>query len=88
MQNTIVPPKKKDIEGELISSTTDTAKNAYIFEYTVNSKGVKRHLLTVFSLQPGQSLLTLTGQAKEDTWPEVEPVIRAVIDSYALNLDS
>ncbi|PXF47117.1 hypothetical protein BWQ96_03059 [Gracilariopsis chorda] len=83
---TIVPKRGKDIEGDLISTRTDTEKNAYVIEYTITSKGVKRHLLTVFSLQPGRYLLTLTGQALEDNWASSEPVLRAVTESYKLRI--
>lgn len=81
-----MPTKQKDLEGTLISSVLDTSKNAYIVEYTVTSRGVKRHLLTVFSLQPGRFLLTLTGQAQEENWPAVESLMRSVVDSYKIKL--
>lgn len=81
-----MPPKKKDVEGNLIKSRTDDENKAYIVEYTVTSRGVKRHLLTVFSLQPSRYLITLTAQAREENWPEAEPVVRAVLDSYKLNV--
>lgn len=68
----------------MISTTTDAGKNAYVIEYTITSKGTKRHLLTVFSLQPGRYLITLTGQALEDNWASSEAVLRAVADSYKL----
>lgn len=77
-------PKGKDIDGEVLSTSTDSKNNAYLIEYTVNSKGVKRHLFTVFSLQPGQYLITLTGQTREENWQEREPVIKAVAKSYSL----
>lgn len=84
LQDTIIPRKGKDLDGELISVNMDTKKNAYVIEYTVTSKGVQRHLLTVFSLQPGRQLISLTGQAKADNWGAREAVIRAVADSYVL----
>ncbi|CAN8074044.1 unnamed protein product [Agarophyton chilense] len=83
---TIIPKSGKDIEGSLIGYEDAPDKNAYVFEYTITSQGVKRHLLTLFSLQPGKYLLTLTGQAKEDNWKANEPVMRAVIDSYKLQI--
>lgn len=85
-QKTIIPPTKKDIVGELISARMDSEKNAYIIEYTVTTKGVTRHLLTVFSLQPSTCLNTLTGQATAELWPKVESEIRAVADSYVLKI--
>ena len=77
-------PKGKDIDGEVLSTTTDSKNNAYLIEYTVDSKGTKRHLYTIFSLQPGQYLITLTGQSREENWDQREPVIKAVAKSYSL----
>lgn len=85
LQNTIIPSGRKDVDGKVISTRLDSDKNAYIIEYTITSSGVQRHLLTVFSLQPGRYVLTLTGQAREDNWAAREPVMRAVTDSFILN---
>lgn len=57
-------------------------RNAYVYEYTITQKGVKRHLYTIFSLNAGKYLNTLTGQSKEEVWSEVEPMIKAVADSF------
>lgn len=82
----MIPRGRKDVEGKVISTRTDTAKNAYIVEYTISSGGIPRHLLTVFSLQPGRYLISLTGQTLEDNWRAQEPVIKAVADSYKLKV--
>lgn len=82
VMSTIIPPKKNDIEGELVSSKIDSMRNAYVYEYTITQKGVKRHLYTIFSLNAGKYLNTLTGQSKEEVWSEVEPMIKAVADSF------
>ena len=66
----------------MLSTRTDTANNAYVIEYSINSRGEKRHLLTVFSLQPGRFLVTLTGQAKEENWGSREKDIRKVVETY------
>lgn len=86
LQDTIIPRGAKDIEGNVISSRVDSSKNAYVIEYTIKSGGVPRHLVTVFSLQPGRYLLTLTGQSLEGTWSAQEAVIKAVADSYQLKI--
>lgn len=83
--NTLVPTGK-DVDGKVISAKVDTAKNAYIIEYLITSKGIERHLLTVFSLQPGRWLLTMTGTAKEANWKEREADIRKAVDSYSIRL--
>lgn len=75
------------MEGSLISSRLDTSKNAYVVEYLVTSRGVERHLLTVFSLQPGRALLSMTGQARAENWKACERPIRATVDSYNLRID-
>lgn len=80
----MIPRGQKGIEGKLISSRVDSEKNAYVIEYTITTSGVQRHLLTVFSLQPGRYLLALTGQALEDKWAARAPVMRAVADSFVL----
>lgn len=85
-QQTIIPQTKKDIYGEVISTTTDSVNNAYVIEYAITSSGVRRHLLTVFSLQPGRYLNTLTAQAREENWVAREPVLRAVTNSFKLQL--
>lgn len=81
----MVPRGRKDIDGKVISTRVDSEKNAYVVEYTITASGVQRHLLTVFSLQPGRYVLTLTGQAREENWAAREPVITAVTDSFILN---
>lgn len=81
---TMIPRGQKDVDGKVISTRTDTEKNAYVVEYTITSNGVQRHLLTVFSLQPGRYLLTLTGQAKEDNWAARAATLKAVADSFVL----
>lgn len=81
-----MPSKRNGVEGSLIETKTDDKNKAYIVEYNVTSRGVKRHLLTVFSLQPSRYLITLTAQAREENWHEVEPVVRAVMDSYKLTV--
>lgn len=83
---TIVPSNSKDVSGEVITTRTDPRNNAYVIEYAITAKGVTRHLLTTFSLQPGRYLITLTGQTKNDNWGKQEPVIRAVADSYQLQI--
>lgn len=85
---TLVPREGKDIGGRLIQSRLDSTNNAYVIEYAISSRGVDRHLLTVFALQPGRYLVTLTGQAKENNWGRREGVLRAVTDSFHLDIFS
>lgn len=82
--NTLVPRKGKDIEGRVISTRVDVANNAYVIEYEIEARGVRRHLLTIFALQPGRSVLTLTAQAKDENWGKREGEFRAVADSFQL----
>lgn len=84
-QDTLVPKGRKGIDGQVISTRVDSSKNAYVIEYTITSAGVARHLITVFSLQPGRYLLTLTGQAKEENWAKNEAVLKSIADSFVLN---
>lgn len=70
--------------GKVISSKIDLQNNAYVIEYTIESKGVNRHLLTVFSLQAGRYLVTLTAQAQVQNWENREAVFRDVIRSFKL----
>lgn len=84
--DTLVPRGKVGVDGAVISSIVDAKKNAYVVEYTIAARGVERHLVTVFALQPGRFLLTLTGQAKSENWPKQEAIMRAVTDSFALKI--
>lgn len=84
--NTLVPRKGKDIDGRVIATRVDTENNAYVIEYAIESMGVKRHLLTVFALQPGKWLLTLTAQAREENWGKRGELFKAVADSFQLGV--
>lgn len=81
-QDTLVPRGRKDVDGTVLSATTDVKNNAYVIEYTITSSGIKRHLLTVFSLQPGRYVNTLTAQAREENWSVREKVMRDVVASF------
>lgn len=82
---TILGTSGKGVDAQMVSVAKRPADNAYVFEYTMKVKdGPMRRLLTVFSLQPGQSIITLTAQAREEEWPSVESELRAAIDSYRL----
>lgn len=82
----LVPTGEKGVSGDVIAARLDSGKNAYVVEYTlkVGEDAPVRHLLTVFSLQPGRYLLTLTGQTTEDLWAKEKDTLRAVADSYKL----
>lgn len=86
--NTLVPDGRGGVYGELISAVQDTAKNAYVVEYTITPSkfAIKRHLITVFSLQPGRFILTLTGQTTDDRWKDEEALLRSVAESYKIQL--
>jgi hypothetical protein len=62
--------------------------NAYVIEYQLKPAGDAplRHLITIFSLQPGRYLCTATVQAREENWAGKEQMFRAVVGSYALKL--
>lgn len=83
---TLVPRKGKDIDGQVITTRVDARNNAYVIEYGIESMGVKRHLLTVFALQPGRWLLTLTAQAREEKWGKREDLFKTVADSFQLEV--
>jgi len=71
------------LNGELNSKM-----NAYVCEYTITpgADKEKRHLLTVFSLQPGRFIITLTAQTKEDDWEKNSALFRRVADSYRIKI--
>lgn len=81
-----MPDGQKGVSGDIISAEMDAKKNAYIVEYTlkVGEDAPVRHLLTVFSLQPGRYLLTLTGQTTEDLWASEQKTLREVAASYKI----
>ena len=80
-------PDQDGIKGEVIAASQDSSKNAYIVEYTLQPKDLeKRHLLTVFSLQPGRFLLTLTTQTSEDRWQQESDLFKQIVASYKLKL--
>ncbi len=83
-----MPDGQGGVQGKLISAELDTKKNAYVVEYTItpSENEPSRHLLTVFSLQPGRYILTLTAQTTEDLWAQEEPLLRRVTDSYQIKL--
>jgi PsbP len=86
--NTVVPP---NVAGnKLIAVTNDAGNNAYVFDYELKPSGDKdlRRLRTVFSLQPGQNLCTLTAQATADRWDGVKDVLVGVTDSYRLKIQN
>jgi PsbP len=83
---TVVP---KAVPGNKVIKVEKSPKNnAYIIEYLLKPSGSAplRHLITVFSLQPGLYLCTATVQATEEHWPAKEKMFREVIDSYKLKL--
>lgn len=87
--NTLVPSDKKSgVIGEVIAADLNTKMNAYVCEYTITpgTGKEKRHLLTVFSLQPGRFIITLTAQTKEDNWENNSPLLRRVADSYRIKI--
>jgi len=82
---TILGGGGKGVTAEMLAVDKRPADNAYVFEYTMRIKdGPTRRLLTVFSLQPGSWIITLTAQAREEEWPSVEKELRAAINSYKL----
>ena len=82
---TILGGGGKGVTAEMLAVDKRPADNAYVFEYKMQIKdGPTRRLLTVFSLQPGSWIITLTAQAREEEWPSVEKELRAAINSYKL----
>lgn len=79
-------PSGKGVEGEVISAQLDAVKNAYVIEYTItpSKDDATRHLITVFSLQPGRFLLTLTAQTTQDMWSKEQDLLRRIADSYQI----
>jgi len=87
--NTLVPSDKKSgVSGEIITAELNSKMNAYVCEYTITpgADKEKRHLLTVFSLQPGRFIITLTAQTKEDDWEKNSALFRRVADSYRIKI--
>jgi PsbP len=82
--STVVPTSVTG--NKLISVTDDSRKNAYIVEYILKpaGKATPRHLVTVFSLQPGQYLFTLTGQCEDTRWDAKKNVLLAAADSFII----
>jgi PsbP len=76
--------------NKVLSVTEDTQKNAYVIEYILKPPGSApaRHLITVFSLQPGQYLFTLTGQSKEENWNAKKDALLATAQSFTLKARS
>lgn len=82
---TILGSSGKGVDSEMVAVAKRPADNAYVFEYKMRVRdGPTRRLLTVFSLQPGRWIITLTAQAREEEWPDVERELRAAVDSYRL----
>jgi PsbP len=82
--STVVPTSVAG--NKLISVKDDSRKNAYIVEYILKPSGTAkpRHLITVFSLQPGQYLFTLTGQCADARWDAKKNVLLAAADSFII----
>lgn len=86
MLETVCP---KAIAGnKVIQVDTSPSQNAYIIEYQIKPAGdiPLRHLITVFSLQPGAELITLTCQSREENWASKEKMFKEVVQSYKLKL--
>lgn len=82
--NTLVP---KDSGGKVLGVKEDTERNAYIVYYRLKKGGDDgswMRLLTVFSLIPSRYIVTVTAQAREDKWGEVEEDMRKCVDSFRL----
>ena len=77
----------KDNGGEVLGAKEDGKKNALVVSYRLR-KGRKDgevvRLLTVFSLIPSRYIVTLTGQADDKNWKDVEDDIWRCLNSYQL----
>lgn len=73
-------------ENKVFSVTNDVKNNAYVIDYQLKPPGDRpiRRLLTVFSLKPGQYIITLTCQAPATFWPSKSETMRKVVDSFRL----
>eukprot|EP00181_Compsopogon_caeruleus_P000331 CAMPEP_0184689658 /NCGR_PEP_ID=MMETSP0312-20130426/30779_1 /TAXON_ID=31354 /ORGANISM="Compsopogon coeruleus, Strain SAG 36.94" /LENGTH=209 /DNA_ID=CAMNT_0027147035 /DNA_START=203 /DNA_END=832 /DNA_ORIENTATION=- len=75
-------PNKKELDGKMLSISTEA--NQYLFEYQLrpNEKSDLRHLYSVWVLVPGTRLVTLTAQCLDSQFPEYEATFRKIIDSF------
>lgn len=70
----------------VLSATLDPKKNAYLIEYKMQPRGSAglKHLYTVFSLKPGEAIITITAQTADANWENMRDTFLAVANSYEL----
>lgn len=56
----------------------------YVFEFTSSARNVTRHSLTTLAVTNGK-VFTLTTGCGQPRWAKMEPLLRTVVDSFALN---
>jgi len=78
--NTILP---KEVSGKMnkVTARPDT----YIFDYQIKPPNQpEKHLITLFTIRPGQYIVTLTAQANAENFAAQETQIRSIVDSFSL----
>jgi len=78
--NTILP---KEVNGKMnkVTAKPDT----YIFDYEIKPPSQpEKRLITLFTIRPGQYIVTLTAQSNAENFAEHETQIRSIVDSFSL----
>lgn len=72
----------------LINRQVVDAKKAYIFSQTEAESGIKRYTLIVLSQDPEGWFRTLYAIADVQDWNDYYPIIRAIVENWALRWDN
>ncbi|KAJ8902930.1 hypothetical protein NDN08_006248 [Rhodosorus marinus] len=78
--STILP---KEVTGKMnkVTAKPDT----YIFDYQIKPPNQpEKHLITLFTIRPGQYIVTLTAQSNAENFAAQETQIRSIVDSFSL----
>ena len=79
-----VIPEGPGIESTLLDSKT--LRSNYFFDYTIKASAEQplRHLLTVFAVVPGQTLVTFSAQSTEAEYGAKKALLQKAIDSFVI----
>lgn len=80
VSKTLLP---EGVNGKM--NNIDTKPSRYIFDYSITPPNQpEKRLLTLFTIRPGQYIVTVTAQCNAENFANEEPQLRQIITSFAM----